>query len=364
METRPVDGEYVALLNHAHSESMTKHNYRGYALLQKGENVLVDRESKSFSAGERPVWFVFSGIGSQWFGMGATLIQIPVFAAAIERCDKVLRPRGLDILKIITENEPTVFENILYSFVGIAAIQIGLVDILTALDIVPDYIIGHSIGELGCAYADGCLTLEEVILAAYSQGVASNETELIQGAMALIGLGENEIRQLIPSEIDIACHNSADSTMISGPAYVIKKFVGELQSQGIFAKEVNASNIACHSRYIENARLRLRTELRKVITTPKARTAKWISSSVPEDQKNSDLARYCSAEYLENNLTNLVLFEEASRKIHPNAVAIEIAPHGLLQTILSHSLPPTVANIALSQCGGNNINFLFQAIGK
>lgn len=34
----------------------------------------------------------------------------------------------------------------------------------------PDGIIGHSVGELGCAYADGSFTAEEVVKAAYWRG--------------------------------------------------------------------------------------------------------------------------------------------------------------------------------------------------
>lgn len=33
----------------------------------------------------RPLWFVYSGMGSQWTGMGAKLMRIPAFAASIER---------------------------------------------------------------------------------------------------------------------------------------------------------------------------------------------------------------------------------------------------------------------------------------
>jgi len=59
--------------------------------------------------------------------------------------------------------------------------------VLKALDITPDGIIGHSVGELGCAYADGCFTAEEMILAAYARGRASLETNVIPGMMAAIG---------------------------------------------------------------------------------------------------------------------------------------------------------------------------------
>lgn len=54
-------------------------------------------------------------------------------------------------------------------------------------------ILGHSVGELGCAYADGCFTAEQMILSAYSRGLASIETPFIKGSMAAVGLGYSEV---------------------------------------------------------------------------------------------------------------------------------------------------------------------------
>ena len=65
--------------------------------------------------------------------------------------------------------------------------QIALTNLLTALGLVPDGIIGHSVGELTCAYADGCLTEEQTILAACHRGIASNMVKLEKGMMAAIG---------------------------------------------------------------------------------------------------------------------------------------------------------------------------------
>lgn len=62
---------------------------------------------------------------------------------SICRCDKVLAPKGLDIFRIITELDNKIFDNILHSFVGIGAVQIGLTDILKEMGVVPDYIIGE-----------------------------------------------------------------------------------------------------------------------------------------------------------------------------------------------------------------------------
>ena len=53
-------------------------------------------------------------------------MRIPVFAEAIKKCNAVLKPHGVDILNIITKKDPTIFDNILNSFVGIAAVQVNI----------------------------------------------------------------------------------------------------------------------------------------------------------------------------------------------------------------------------------------------
>lgn len=66
-------------------------------------------------------------------------------------------------------------------------VQIGLTNVMRELGVQPDGIIGHSTGELGCAYGDGCLSEEETLRAAYARGKASLEKPLIRGMMASIG---------------------------------------------------------------------------------------------------------------------------------------------------------------------------------
>jgi fatty acid synthase len=75
---------------------------------------------------KRPIWFVFSGMGSQWPGMGRDLLKLPVCATAIEKCHAILREKGLDLKHIITTDDSSVFDTVLHSFVGIAAIQVGI----------------------------------------------------------------------------------------------------------------------------------------------------------------------------------------------------------------------------------------------
>nr|CAD7399917.1 unnamed protein product [Timema cristinae] len=363
LKSMPVDIEFIRLLHDIHSSNIINHNYRGYILLPTGETTYT--EWKHFNGSFRPLWFVFSGMGSQWVGMGQHLMKLPVLAATLEKCHNILVPFGIDLLHILTTDDSTIFNNILHSFVGIASIQMALVELLRLLNIVPDGLIGHSVGELGCAYADGCFSAEQMILAAYYRGMASLETELINGSMAAVGLSSHKVKDLCPPGIDVACHNSGESSTISGPTEEINTFVAELKEKGIFAKAVNVSNIAYHSRYIKPAAPKLLEYLKKIIPYPKPRSSKWFSTSVPESDWDSTLAKFSSAEYHTNNLLSSVLFEETSKHIPKHAITIEIAPHGLLQAILRRSLGPDCINISLTQRGNQHgLEFLLNAVGK
>lgn len=243
--------------------------------------------------------------------------------------------------------------------------QIGLIDIMRALGVVPDGIVGHSVGELGCSYADECLTAEQMIMCSYSRGKASQEAELVQGMMAAVGLGYHQIKDKLPPSIEVACHNSKDNCTLSGPTKDMEVYVKQLQDQGLFARLVNVSNIAYHSRYIKPAAPRLLEYLRQIIPKPKARSSKWISTSAPEDKWDTEDAKLCSAQYHTNNLLGSVLFEEGAKYIPEDAIVIEIAPHGLLQAILKRSLTSGCTNIPLTQRGNKNgLEFLLSAIGK
>ncbi|XP_026677524.1 fatty acid synthase-like [Diaphorina citri] len=71
-------------------------------------------------------------------------------------------------LRSLYENpNEDVFKNPINVMTGVIGMQIGLVNVLKTLGVEPDGIVGHSIGELSCSYADGGFTLEETILAAY-----------------------------------------------------------------------------------------------------------------------------------------------------------------------------------------------------
>lgn len=79
---------------------------------------------QTIGTGKRQVWYVFSGMGSQWTGMGRDLLALPPFRESIDKTANTLKNLGLNLYAIFESNDKTVFDNVLNSFVGIAAIQV------------------------------------------------------------------------------------------------------------------------------------------------------------------------------------------------------------------------------------------------
>lgn len=73
----------------------------------------------------RPLWFVFSGMGSQWPGMARDLMKLPPFARTMSKCAEALRPEGIDLMSLVFSDDQDIFDNVLYSFVSIASCQVN-----------------------------------------------------------------------------------------------------------------------------------------------------------------------------------------------------------------------------------------------
>ncbi|XP_067015650.2 fatty acid synthase [Anabrus simplex] len=287
VESRPVDAEFVSLLHDLHVENTPGHFYRGYTLLTSGEKKI--RDIQYYDQVQRPLWLVFSGFGNQWVGIGRSLLLIPKFAATIQQCDEALRPNGINIQKIIASEEPKEIQDLVNTSVALVAIQLGLVDVLSCVGINAEGMLGHTTGELVCAYADGCLTAQQAILVVYHHALILS--------------------------------NSSNQDLLK--------------------------------------------YLQQNISNPKPRSRQWVSSSVPENERNNSRAKLASPEYFYNCLLGCSLFEDAFQQVPDNALVIELSPENDLQSLLHKPSRRNIKVFSLTPTSGHSgIEQLFIMLGQ
>ena len=112
------------------------------------------------------VGLVFAGQGTQRAGMGAELYAAsPVFAAEFDRACALLEASlGAPVADVVlgrAENAGELADQTVYAQAGLFAVQAGLVAVLAAAGVTADAVAGHSVGEVGAAYAAGVLSLED-----------------------------------------------------------------------------------------------------------------------------------------------------------------------------------------------------------
>ncbi|XP_054923034.2 fatty acid synthase-like [Dermacentor andersoni] len=368
MDHMEAEGPYpdsaYALLNFVGQPSGLLFPFRGFMLFSvDGSNKQFEKTVEPAAVKERPLWFIFTGFGCQWRGMARQMMQFDVFAHSLNKSHQVLTQFSIDLIAEATR-EDNYCGAMSSVFACITAIQVALVDVLLAMGLRPDGILGHSLGEIACAYADGCMTAEQTVICAYWRGRCVELGDLPKGSMAAVGLTWEEAKRRCCDGVVPACHNAVDSVTVSGPPDAVSKLLQQLKDEGVFAREVEGADIAFHSEYIRKIASPLLEALKTVIPEPKPRSQRWVCTSLPESRWHEPIAQMSSAEYHVNNLVSPVLFCEALQHVPKNAIMVEIAPHCLLQAVLRRALGSDAASLGLMKRNVDNAAFFLNSLGK
>nr|XP_012222741.1 PREDICTED: fatty acid synthase-like [Linepithema humile] len=372
------DKEFISLLHAVHANNIPGHIIRGYEILQRDKTRKLTGKNKDM---KRPIWFIFSGLGLQRPSISSELLFIEPFRKSLNQCRDILLPMGIYLMTYILDGTKKSCRNIVNSTLSIVTIQIALVDLLKSMGIIPDGMIGYSIGELCCAYCD-CeeFTLEKTILTACNSSktikYAATETEysnLLSGTMKKVCLAWEDIKKYCFTDIrhDIIlyiCHYSTHSFTISGPSEKIETFVKELPKtigKEIVFQNINSYGVAFHSKNMAEIESQLIAAIEKIITKPKPRSSKWISSSInPKVTEENQLRHLNSAEYHAKNMSSPILFLETIKHIPDNAIIIDMMSH-LWSYDIYKLLPKTVTKISLQNKNDPiNATSLLFAIGE
>jgi len=320
----PTAGQAALLASIANAPIAT-HPFRG-AVVRPTDGDPTTIRGQALAA--RPaLWWVFPGVGAQWPGMGAALLELAPCREALTRGHEALAGTGIDLTQLLTRADDEALREVTATFVALTAVQIALVDLLHAAGLKPDGLLGHSVGEIACAYADGALDADQAILAAYWRGRAVAEAPATRGKMAAVALDWGTAAALCTKGVTAACHNGARSVTVSGDPTALDALLTELTGRGVDTRVLDSAGIAFHGPGMAAAAPALRAALTRLIPAPRGRTSRWVSTSAPPGGD----ASLCNAEYFVNNLCQPVRFAEALASIQSGAVIMEVGAHALLR---------------------------------
>jgi acyl transferase domain-containing protein len=205
--------------------------------------------------GLHKVTMIFTGQGAVWAGMGKELLaRFPTFNDDIESLDSVLAglPEHAAAWNIKEEllkpDSASRLAEAQYAQPVTTAIQIALVNLLESWAVSPSAVIGHSSGEIAAAYAAKAIMAKEAMIIAYYRGrVASSMINC--GAMAAVGLSQDEVAPFLEEGVAVACENSPNSVTLSGDMHVLERVCRNIKDgiAGTFVRLLGVG-VAYHSR--------------------------------------------------------------------------------------------------------------------
>ncbi|NJQ97964.1 MAG: acyltransferase domain-containing protein, partial [Hydrococcus sp. CSU_1_8] len=214
-----------------------------------------------------------------------------LFKNTLDRCAEILEPYlDKNLLELLFSNNTNFLDETIYTQPALFALEYSLAQLWQSWGIVPDAVMGHSVGEYVAATLAGVFSLED------SLKLICQRAKLMQslpqnGAMLAVSASEAEITPWLTkfeNQVTIAAINAPNSIVISGLREAIEQIEKQLTAKAIKTKRLQVSN-AFHSPLME----------------PILEEFEWIASTINYSQPKIKLI---------SNLTGQLITDEV---LHP-----------------------------------------------